>query len=67
MEQGEDADTPSLVTSKEEGDGDNSHLLVNITGLEDKHVKFVDVQWGEEGRGRREERGRWVGEVGQED
>ena len=45
-EQGEDADTPFLVTSKEEGDGDNLHLLVNITGLEDKHVKFVDVQRG---------------------
>ena len=47
MEQGEDADTPSLVTSKEEeGDSDNSHVLVNTTGLEDKHVKFVDVQRG---------------------
>ena len=48
MEEGEDADTPSLVTSKEEGDGDNSHVLVNTMGLEDKHVKFVDVQRGKE-------------------
>ena len=46
-EQGEDADTPSPVTSKEEeGDSDNSHVLVNATGPEDKHVEFVDVQRG---------------------
>jgi hypothetical protein len=35
------------VTSKEEeGDSDNSHVLANATGPEDKHVDFVDVQRG---------------------
>ena len=65
-ERGEDTDTSSLVTSKEEeGDSDNSHVLVNAMGLEEKHVNFVDVQRGEEGQG--EEGGRWMGEGGEED
>ena len=64
-ERGEDTDTSSLVTSKEEeGDSDNSHVLVNAMGLEDKHVNFVDVQRG--GRRTRRRRGlmdgrRWGG------
>jgi hypothetical protein len=61
-EEGEDADTPSPVTSEEEaGDSDNAHVLVNATGPEDKHVEFVDVQRGkkdkeERRKGRRRRR-----------
>lgn len=50
-ERGEDADT---VTSKEEeGDTDNSHVLVNTT------VPFVDVQRGKKDGEKKEER--WKG------
>jgi ubiquitin C-terminal hydrolase len=55
-EEGEDADTPSPVTSKEEeADSDNSHVLVNATGPEDKHVEFVDVQRGKKDKGEKKE------------
>ncbi|KIK01711.1 hypothetical protein K443DRAFT_6641 [Laccaria amethystina LaAM-08-1] len=56
-EEGEDADTPSPVTSREaEGGSDNSHVLVNATGPEDKHVEFVDVQRGKKDKEKEEER-----------
>ena len=73
-EQGEYADTPSPVTSKEEeGDSDNSHVLVNAVGPEDNMLTLWMCSGVRRTRGRRikrkgeEKKGTMGGEVGEED